>query len=158
MALKTELAWEALHLHLAALAGPTLPLCTRNLDILTGFETSPNPAYNWRLQVTDGDIIILNTLMGEAPQYELAAEVDVYLAIEGEPSAQREALLASALETLKSALFPGGLPLVIDDKFDGLDFDDRLMRQRVAASDGRAPVNGWEFTLSLLLTASSPMG
>ncbi len=158
MALKTEIAWEALHQHLASLVGDTLPACLRNEDILTSFSPSPDPRYRWGLWISDSDIRTLNVVMGEAPQYELGAEVDIVIAVEGEPGAARTALLAGALETLKGALFPDGLPLAIDDKFDGLETDDTISRKSVPARDGAPPVNGWEFTAVLLLTASSPLG
>jgi len=154
--LKTEAAWDGLHQHL--LAQPGLPVCLRNADILTSFSAAPQPGYQWGLWISDGDIRTLNVVMGEAPQYELGVEVDITIAVAGEPGPVRNTLLAAALAALKAALFPDGLPLAIADKFDGLETDDTISRKDVPARDGAAPVNGWEFTVVLLLTASSPLG
>lgn len=159
MALKTEEAWDALQALINTAAGDTLPACTRNDDELQGFADSGTPGLKWRMLISDGNVRVTDSYLGDGEKYELAVEADVVVAVEGETGVARNTLLADMLAALAEVLFPNGTGAVVDGKFDGLDIETELQRKQwVAPGEGRQPIAGWEFTIAMTLTAASPFG
>jgi hypothetical protein len=157
MTLKSEHAREAFKVYLGA--APGLPAPTRNDTTLDTLAEAPGEAVKWKLALVDEDVVRLRTVVGDPPEYEVAAVVNLILAVEGVPGAARDQVFANAVEALAAALFPAGEPLRIDGAFDYLEVDDRLGGDHIMPdAQGRLPIQTFEVLVQLVLTAQTPLG
>lgn len=154
MTLASTLAWEALQ-DIVTVAG--LPVPTRNDLRLAGFADSGTAGVKWKLSIADGDIRIMDTLMGgPSPVYQLAIDADIALMFEAEPTPARETVMAAAMETLSETLFPGGSP-VTHAVFEALESGPSIERDRFIEQNA-APVEMLKVTVSMWVTATTPFG
>lgn len=152
MTLLTELAIQALQAGLTALT--TLPDPTRNDVSLAGFTPTATPGVNWKLAIVDGDIGVDQVEMGEPEVFELSCDVELMLAVEGQPGPARAAVVAGALEAL------GGF--VIADRTLGGACEDLHVAGNVERDhlvfDNAPPIETARLKLTLILTAPTPLG
>lgn len=153
----TIAAVDALEDVLNGVAG--LPEVSRNDNVLERFvKNGARPKVGERLILCDEDIRNDASMMGGG-HFELSVPAELTYLVEGEPGDDREAVFNAGVEALAAALYPGGLPLSVDDGFDSLSIGgDTIERLRFAASDGKPPVIGIRFIVALLITAPTPLG
>lgn len=100
---------------------------------------------------------VQQTLLGDAPQWELSVPVTIVYMVEGEAGDDRDGVWQAGLEALAATLFPAGeglvVPGVIEDlRWDGSEIDHIL-------DGGEAtPVEVLEFTVAAIVTATTPFG
>jgi hypothetical protein len=157
MTLKSEDALAAFRDYLDA--APGLPSVKRNDVALEGFEESGAAGIRWKFSMADDDILVIRTVMGDPPEWELAVPASLILAVEGMPGPERDTVLKSAIEALSSALFPSGAPLAIVGKFEDLRLDDRVGRGHILPDPaGSLPIEIVQVDAQLILTAPTPFG
>lgn len=155
MALASALAWKKLR-EVVAVGG--LPAPIGNDTTLTGFAPSPVPGVNWKFAVNDGDVGVLASMLGEPKSHELACTADLILAVEGEPSLERDNVLYGMIETLTGVLFPSGLGLTVAGFFEDLRLNGDAQRVHEGPVTGEPPREWIELTVSMTLTAPTPLG
>lgn len=157
MSLKSHDAIDAL---VAALdASAALPAVAYNDLSLSGFTTTATAGVGWRLGVADDDLAIQNAVLGHPLHFELGVWAQVVLAVEGVPGDDRDGVLRAGMQALADVLFPGGEPLAIAGKFDGLWIADGIETQHIlSAETGVLPIEAIRFRVELSLTAPTPFG
>jgi hypothetical protein len=155
MSLRTDLAFAALAAHLDA--APGLPAISRNDVRLSGFAAVPGaPGVGWKLALLDGDTRWAALAMGDPPEFELEADAEIILAVEGEAGATRDGAFTAAAEALAEALWGGDRTL--SGAVEDIQIDRAVERDHILADPGAKPIETLRFTLTLILTAPTPFG
>lgn len=153
MTLRSEEACAALAAWLTAAAG--LPDCTRNDMRLTGFAPTATPGVGWKLALVDGDVTTSERLLSDPPEYELEIGADILLAVEGLPGPGRDGVFADAMQALAAALTADE---TLGAAVDGMTVDGRVERDHLLPETGQLPIETARVTVTMTVTAMTPLG
>lgn len=155
MTLATDLAYDALA---AAFTGVTgVPPIVRNDRRLTDFQPSGTADVGFKFVLHDEAPRVIGTMLGDPPQWELQCFATFVFMVEGEAGLARDGVFRAGLEAIAATLFPDGRGLVVNGAFEDLNYEAGE-RDHYLADGSRRPVETYEFTVSLTVTAATPFG
>lgn len=155
MTLATIAAGDALAASLTGVAG--LPPLVRNDVSLDGFAPTLTPKVKWKLSLTNDDIGNPESMFGGS-QYELQVGQTLIFAVEGETSDGALTVFNAATEVLAEVLYPDGVALQVDGGFDSLNLAENIERRLIPSEGGRPPIMLLRLSITLLITAPTPLG
>ncbi len=156
MALASLAAFAALKLLFDGAAA--LPAIVENDKRLTGFTAvSGAPGIASKFVMFTEAPEVIETTLGDAPQWELMCGVTFVFMVEGEAGPARDAVWAAGVAAISAILFPGGRGVTVAGAFEDLRFEG-AEHEHILEAAAAKPVEALEFTVSLLVTATTPFG
>jgi hypothetical protein len=153
--LATDLACDALAALFTGVAA--VPQVVRNDRRLTGFIPSGVDGISFKFVMNDEAPRILAMVMGDPSYWELQCFATFVFMVEGEAGAARDGVFRAGLEAIAQTLFPDGRGVVVDGAFEDLNYETGE-RDHYLTDPARPPVETYEFTVSLTVTAATPFG